>query len=213
MSSSRLGSAMFHKLKVGPMKRLYKYYTPDSINLAGGVPMESIFPFTSLDVSLSNGESFRVSSPPSGQQYGLHLNYNRGDGLPPLRDWIKEHVNKLHNPNVSFQTCMTVGSTDAYAKILMLFSGDTVIFDKFAYGTAVATCGAFGRHAVGIEASSYMNSLCNHAKYRSLSTPSPPHTFIHIHTYTRTHILTHMYKCNVPLNIGLLTSLRWTKTV
>jgi hypothetical protein len=63
------GSGIFQRLKIGPMKKLYQYYTPSSINLAGkvetgrdpssdvviiliaicynagGVPMDKCFPF------------------------------------------------------------------------------------------------------------------------------------------------------------------------
>ena len=143
---SKKGSELFNRLKVGPMKRLYKYYTPTAINLAGGVPMDRIFPFKEIGVQLPGGDMYHVKSGSN-----LHLNYNRGDGIPQLRDWIQNHVQVLHNPPREFQTCVTVGSTDAYAKIMMLFNGDTVVFDKFAYGTAVSTCNAFGRHSLGVE--------------------------------------------------------------
>jgi DNA-binding transcriptional MocR family regulator len=145
MPASSKGSAMFQRLKVGPMKRLYKYYTPDAINIAGGVPMDKIFPFREIGVELAGGSSFKIQNAST-----LSLNYNRGDGIPHLRDWIRNHVQALHSPKKEFNSCVTVGSTDAYAKILMLFNGDTVVFDKFAYGAAVSTCSAFGRHAVGV---------------------------------------------------------------
>ena len=102
MSASK-GSAMFHKLKVGPMKKLYKYCTPQTISLAGGVPMERIFPFATANIELRDQSKFTVSSGSS-----LHLNYSRGDGVPALRDWIQNHIKSLHQPVVESSSCMTV---------------------------------------------------------------------------------------------------------
>lgn len=143
--ASRKASSLYNKLKVGPMKRLYKYYTPNAVNLAGGVPMESIFPFKKVTVD-TNDNSFQLEAGSN-----LHLNYQRGDGILGLRNWIYDHVVRMHHPSIEFQTCMTVGSTDAFAKILLLLNGNSVIFDKFAYGTAVSACEALGRHAIGID--------------------------------------------------------------
>lgn len=138
-------SPIFTKLRVGPMKRLYKYYTPTAINLAGGLPMESVFPFETIDVSLMDGSSIKLS-----RGKNLSLNYLRGDGLPELKDWINEHINYVHSPAIPFQSCVSVGSTDSLSKILLLLNGDSVLFDKFAYGTAVASCKAFGRNPIGV---------------------------------------------------------------
>lgn len=136
------------KLKVGPMKRLYKYYTPTSINLAGGIPMDSLFPFEKINVHTfeSNFELYRESN--------LKLNYQRGDGLPELRDWIHSHLSKLHQRN-SISSCMTIGSTDALSKIFMLLSGDSVLFDQFAYGSAVGTCKVLGRKPIGVKTDNF----------------------------------------------------------
>lgn len=83
-------SAMCNRLKVGPMKRLYKYYTPGAVNFAGGVPMDSSFPLRKLNVELSCGEKIYLS-----QGQGLSLNYQRGDGIPELRDWVCANLGSI----------------------------------------------------------------------------------------------------------------------
>lgn len=45
---------------------------------------------------------------------------------------------------------MTVGSTDSFSKCLSMFNGDTVLFDEYAYGSAVATSRTHGRTNVGV---------------------------------------------------------------
>jgi DNA-binding transcriptional MocR family regulator len=151
MATSRRMSLVNQRLKVGPMKRLYKYYTPDAINLAGGVPMDSTFPIEKLAVNLSHNEEFELI-----KGKNLSLNYLRGDGMPSLRDWVQSHMTKLHKqspgPDSSpFGTCVSIGSTDALAKSFTLLSGDSVLFDEFAYGTAVSSARSFGRNCVGVK--------------------------------------------------------------
>ena len=113
---SSKASAVFTKLRVGPMKRLYKYYTPSAVNLAGGVPMERIFPYESIRANLADGTSFEIGK----ASKNLSMNYLRGDGIPELKDWINAHIANVHKPSIKFESCATVGSTDAFAKILEL---------------------------------------------------------------------------------------------
>lgn len=77
------------------MKRLYQYYTADAINLAGGVPMDSCFPFETIDITLQDGTKFAIGGKGNGNT--LSMNYLRGDGVPAVRDWIQAHVAKLHS--------------------------------------------------------------------------------------------------------------------
>jgi DNA-binding transcriptional MocR family regulator len=140
-------SQTFQRLKPGPLKKLYKYYTPEAVNFAGGVPMDSIFPIHSIKIA-NESEEFEVNR----SNGSLMLNYHRGNGIPSLREWIQNHVAKVHNrQGQGFDTCMSVGSTDAFAKVLLLLNGDTVIFDEFAYGAAVGASHALGRTNVGIK--------------------------------------------------------------
>ena len=109
---------LFSQLKTGPLKRLYKYYTPDAVNIAGGVPMDSSFPMKAVTVDIVGGKQIRCEG------NNLFLNYQRGDGVPVLRDWVRKHVSTVHNSNsdVGVNTCLTIGSTDALMKIIQLMS-------------------------------------------------------------------------------------------
>jgi DNA-binding transcriptional MocR family regulator len=144
-AAAEKGGNMFQQLKPGPLKKLYKYYTVDAVNFAGGVPMDSTFPIDRIRVSGEAGE-FEVKREDST----LMLNYHRGTGLPFIREWTQAHVTRLHNRS-NFDCCMTVGSTDAFAKILMLLNGDTVMFDEYAYGASVGASSLLGRTNVGVK--------------------------------------------------------------
>lgn len=90
------------------------------------------------------------------------FNIYLGDGLPDLKAWIQQHMTELHhNPSTSaaqttsvdtvpFGVCVSVGSTDSFSKCLSMFDGDTVLFDEYAYGSAVATSRTHGRTNVGV---------------------------------------------------------------
>ncbi len=123
--------------------------------------MDKCFPIDRIDISLQGDEvltgkksinskgssTFSVSRASSS----LMLNYQRGDGIPAMSEWIKKHVTKLHRRDEKeFNSCVTVGSTDAFAKTLVLLNGDACLFDQYAYGTAVAACENIGKKAIGV---------------------------------------------------------------
>ena len=65
------------------------------------------------------------------------------------------HMKKLHSSQApesdnSFGVCITVGSTDAFSKCLTMLNGNTVLFDEFAYGSAVSTSRTLGRTNIGV---------------------------------------------------------------
>ncbi len=138
-------SAVYKALKVGPMKRLYKYYTPTSVNLAGGVPMDSCFPFESVTVNLAGNDSYTLNRSSS-----LLINYQRGDGMPVIKEWITSHLINVHTPPTVFGSCVTVGSTDAFTKVLTLLQCDSVLFDEFAYGHSVISSETLGKQPIGV---------------------------------------------------------------
>ena len=63
------------------------------------------------------------------------------------------HMKSIHaNQGKSeFDICVTVGSTDALFKTLTMLSGNATLFDKYAYGSAVATSRSLGRTNIGVE--------------------------------------------------------------
>jgi aromatic amino acid aminotransferase I len=149
---SRRASGLYSRLRIGELKKLYKYYTPTSINLAGGLPMESTFPFDEMSIKMpQSDEPVNLSL----KNKNLFLQYHRGDGIGDLKEWAKKHVASIHGSHCAeAETCLTVGSTDALAKSLQLLDGDTFICDQFAYGAAVSSAAALGRKCIGVEGDS-----------------------------------------------------------
>jgi DNA-binding transcriptional MocR family regulator len=133
------------------MKKLYKYYTPMSINFGGGVPMDAVFPIKRAEMVYQNDKGEETSYSLENSTTLLQ-NYQRGDGLPKLKEWFHEHTAEVHQrDDKTFSCCASVGSTDAFGKILQLVSTDVVVFDKYAYGTAVSATKAFGKKTLGVE--------------------------------------------------------------
>ncbi|KAJ1409389.1 pyridoxal phosphate-dependent transferase [Ochromonadaceae sp. CCMP2298] len=153
-------SAVFKQLKISPIKALYPYYNSTNINLAGGIPLESCFPFNSLKVNLDaedgdgDGDSFTLT-----KGSDLALNYHSSDGLPPVKAWVHSHVQELHAPPFSFDVSLTVGATDAWFKVLQLLHTECVLFDEYVYASSITyvyassitPCTTAGIKAIGIE--------------------------------------------------------------
>lgn len=152
MFTSDKTSDVFKNLDLfkNPIKGLYKYYTNSSINLAGGIPLESCFPVEELDVKLTHdhgmGDEFSIRS-----GAGLHLNYHLGEGIIPLRDWTRDHVKQIHEPFHQIDVAMTIGATDAWAKTLTLLGGDYVLFDQYVYGASITSCKAQKKEPIGVK--------------------------------------------------------------
>jgi aromatic amino acid aminotransferase I / 2-aminoadipate transaminase len=147
--SSRITSAVFKKLKISPIKALYKYYTPTNTNLAGGIPIESCFPFQSINVTLGNGQT-PDDSYLMTKGKDLHLNYQMGEGLPALVQWTKSHVAEIHNPPFDYKVAMTIGSTHAWFQILQLLNSNCILFDQYVYGASVTPVNTMGKNAIGV---------------------------------------------------------------
>lgn len=142
-------SIAYQKLEVSPIKGMYKYYTPTAVNLAGGIPLNSCFPFDSMDIHLSGEHAAgNIFSLENGKS--LHLNYHNGYGLDSLRNWTRAHVKALHDPPRAFEVSMTIGSTDAWDKIVTMISGSCVLFDQYIYGISLTACKKGGKRAVGV---------------------------------------------------------------
>lgn len=109
--------------------------------------MDSKFPFKKIDVYLEDEEEAAYSLV---NNETLLMNYTRGEGIAPLKNWIHTHIQSLHSPREGIVSCVTVGSSDAWAKIVELIDTDVVFYDKFAYGTAVSVSEYLGKRSIGI---------------------------------------------------------------
>jgi DNA-binding transcriptional MocR family regulator len=152
-------SDLYHRLRIGPIKKLYKYIVPGVTSLAGGSPMDSTFPFQSVTVNVkglnSKGTSSSSTSFSLENSKDLKLNYHRGDGIPQLKEWLIDHIKEVHSPSIEYDVCPTVGSTDALTKTIQLLDTDYVLFDQYAYGAAVNTAYVFGKKVAGVTCDEY----------------------------------------------------------
>ena len=130
----------------------------------GGDSLKSTDEEQTLNDISGDGDKKSSFSIKRGLDTGLFLNYTRGYGMAPLQEWISSHVNALHprkktdseevescNEVVSISTCMTVGATDAFTKVLMLMDTEVVLFDDYAYAGALTPCRSWGKIPVGVE--------------------------------------------------------------
>jgi DNA-binding transcriptional MocR family regulator len=141
-------SEVFKKLRINPIKALYKYYTPHNINLAGGIPLESCFPFKSMQVNLDGEDESDGYTLTKGDD--LYLNYHMSDGIVPLKNWAKGHVQSIHSPPFSHEVTLTIGATDSWYKIIELLSTECVLFDQYVYGASVTPCNTHGKKSIGV---------------------------------------------------------------
>jgi hypothetical protein len=140
-------SQVFKKLRINPIKALYKYYTPHNINLAGGIPLDTCFPFKSVTVNLDGDED---DSYTLARGDDLHLNYHMSDGLVQLKHWTKAHATSIHNPPFPHEVSLTIGATDSWFKVLQLLNSECVLFDQYVYGSSATPCSTLGKRAIGV---------------------------------------------------------------
>lgn len=143
-------SAMFKRLKISPIKALYKYYTPNNINLAGGIPLEATFPFKNMTIGLDDGSSYSVEK---GGDF--HLNYHMSEGIKPLKEWALQHINTVHSPPFQHNLSLTVGATDSWYNIVNMFNSDCILFDEYVYGASITPCTTVGKQAIGVKSDEF----------------------------------------------------------
>lgn len=150
---------------VPSLKRLYDVSgKPGVISLAGGMPNPSIFPFDKIGANtltppfahgvaqskLTSSEAmkFRVfqnyDRTPDGEDGDIELStslqYGEATGDARLRDFMKGHVDKLHNVKFEdWDVIMTVGNTCAWDLVLRTFCepSDVLLFEEFTFPTAL----------------------------------------------------------------------------
>ena len=79
----------------------------------------------------------------------LYLNYQLGQGMPVVVDWVREHVQCIHRPPIQCGVSLTNGSTDAWFKVLTMIAGDCVLFDEYAYSSAITPCQCLNKQTIG----------------------------------------------------------------
>jgi aromatic amino acid aminotransferase I len=146
-----------HRLNGDGIKKYAKYLTtPGMITLAGGLPMDDIMPFDSVDIHLrcvlesTTDSDERDNSFSLVNNESLKLNYTRGIGLADMHNWVAHHIQTLHKPQCSISTCVTTSSTSSLSKTLMLCDSETILCDNYAFFTAIKTMEVLGKLPIGV---------------------------------------------------------------
>ncbi|GAA5913545.1 uncharacterized protein JCM6883_004449 [Sporobolomyces salmoneus] len=163
-------SELSKKRVASPLKGMYKYFLqPGIIQLSGGLPHPSVFPFESISVSSLKQNSFKTAPSPgyvqslwnwikgtetdewkiskfekdkTRIQLSTSLQYGTAQGLPSLHAFIDEFVAHVYDPAYSdYKTVINAGSTDAWSKIVTTLCepGDGVLCEEWTYPSALAT--------------------------------------------------------------------------
>ncbi|KAF8932479.1 pyridoxal phosphate-dependent transferase [Dissophora ornata] len=146
--------------KKSPLKALIPLMKGDMISLGGGLPHPSTFPFYSLSSDVKSMKpvsavSEKASSTvadvvtvPHGPQAGkaenlsASLQYGLGTGIKSLREFCKEHVNRMHRPQYQdWDVVLSAGNTDAFSKAISMLCnrGDKILVEEWTYPTALET--------------------------------------------------------------------------
>ncbi|MGB8265756.1 MAG: PLP-dependent aminotransferase family protein [Candidatus Velthaea sp.] len=118
---------------------------PEVISFAGGLPAPELFPI----------EAIRLASERALARWGsLALQYSTTEGVPELREWVVQRLNRLHGTSfVADDVIITGGSQqalDLYAKIF-IDPGDTIVVDNPTYLGALQAFDAYEPRYLTIE--------------------------------------------------------------
>lgn len=118
------------------------------ISLGGGNPTPSLFPISSLQLTLKTGDVVNVQK----DNIEKMQQYSPSFGLPFLVDHIKNMIKKEHKYETrsDWELCLTNGSQDGLSKTfdLLLDEGDYLIVDNPTYSGALASLQPIGVNLV-----------------------------------------------------------------
>ncbi|KAF9090023.1 hypothetical protein BGX29_005521 [Mortierella sp. GBA35] len=155
--------------KKSPLKGLIPLMKGDMISLGGGLPHPSTFPFRSLSAEIKGmrpetktkaTSSSDVVTVPHGPQpdkiesLTASLQYGIGTGITSLRDFCREHVRSMHEPQYQdWDVILSAGNTDAYSKVVGMLCnrGDKILVEEWTYPTALETLEPLGIGHVAVE--------------------------------------------------------------
>ncbi|KAF9296099.1 hypothetical protein BGZ88_000741 [Linnemannia elongata] len=153
--------------KKSPLKSLIPLMHGDMLSLGGGLPHPSTFPFHSLSAQITGmrpaagethqqktktGSSDLVTVPLAPQPDKVEsltasLQYGIGTGIKSLRDFCREHVRSMHQPQYQdWDVILSAGNTDAFSKVIGLLCnrGDKIFVEEWTYPTALETLDPLG---------------------------------------------------------------------
>ncbi|KAG0377488.1 MAG: pyridoxal phosphate-dependent transferase [Linnemannia gamsii] len=162
--------------KKSPLKSLLPLMHGDMISLGGGLPHPSTFPFHSLSAQITgmrpqDAQQQQKAKEPQAKASDVvtvplapqpdkiesltaSLQYGVGTGIKSLRDFCREHVRSMHQPQYQdWDIILSAGNTDAFSKTIGLLCnrGDKVFVEEWTYPTALETLDPLGVGHIPIE--------------------------------------------------------------
>jgi kynurenine/2-aminoadipate aminotransferase len=123
---------------------------PGMISFAGGLPNANTFPFHSCTMKMKDGTVIDISA----EQLSGALQYGPTDGLPELVQWVKNHQQAKHNPQVKeWNVLITTGSQDALSKTfeMLIDEQDAVLVENPTYSGALAALKPLGPQLLEVD--------------------------------------------------------------
>ncbi|OAQ36157.1 amino transferase [Linnemannia elongata AG-77] len=160
--------------KKSPLKSLIPLMYGDMLSLGGGLPHPSTFPFHSLSAQITGmrpaaGETHQQKTktgssdlvtvplaphPDKVESLTASLQYGIGTGIKSLRDFCREHVRSMHQPQYQdWDVILSAGNTDAFSKVIGLLCnrGDKIFVEEWTYPTALETLDPLGVGHIAVE--------------------------------------------------------------
>lgn len=163
--------------KANVYKLFYKYQNlPGVRDLSGGLPNPSLFPIDWLQAETADPDRLENPAAPEHIVSASHrdlekgLQYGKATGIEELHKWIREFTYEyiakpLYDPG--FDTLMTSGSTDAWAKVLQVLSNEWddltsdvknrqgILVEEFTYSCAAEAARVRGLNIVPMTMDEY----------------------------------------------------------
>jgi kynurenine/2-aminoadipate aminotransferase len=122
------------------------------ISLGGGMPDPSTFPFKSMTVELTSGDTLKINQ----EDTAVALQYSATAGIPSLVDFLEKLQIREHRPSSSakdFQICVTNGSQEAICKAfeMLISPQDTVLVESPTYSGTLAILKPMNCRLMGVE--------------------------------------------------------------
>eukprot|EP01120_Amphizonella_sp_Union-15-10_P009363 TRINITY_DN3526_c0_g1_i1.p1 TRINITY_DN3526_c0_g1~~TRINITY_DN3526_c0_g1_i1.p1 ORF type:complete len:417 (+),score=61.33 TRINITY_DN3526_c0_g1_i1:54-1304(+) len=148
----RFLSKRAHSIKPSPIRMLTPLLKiPGMISLGAGYPNPSMFPISSLNVTLKDGSEINFNEEITKEM----LQYCPSFGLPSFIKWAKHHMATRHTPKLqdtAWNVCITNGSQEALFKSLdiLIDPGDSILTENPTYSGALCCFHLVGARSFGV---------------------------------------------------------------
>jgi len=121
---------------------------PGMINLGGGLPNPSTFPFKTITFELKDG----TTVPLAGADLASALQYSPSYGLKPFVDYLTNFQTVIHNPPYAPAVVISSGSQDLMSKAfdMLLGEGDYLLMENPTYPGAIGALKPIGCNLTGV---------------------------------------------------------------